>query len=119
MGAGGDPNICYYHSYWALGPEQALVIEVTPPTCRTWNFQLDNHWMESLDYRYFRIAINKHTAVYEPDGSVKIIVAHKNPGHPNWIETAGHRQGTMCFRWIRADEHPQPRCRVTDLSKLS
>ena len=119
MGAGGDPNICYYHSYWALGPEQALVIEVTPPKCRTWNFQLDNHWMESLDYRYFRIAVNKHTATYEPDGSVKIIVAHKDPGHPNWIETAGHRQGTMCFRWIRADEHPQPQCRVTDLSKLS
>jgi hypothetical protein len=25
MGAGGDPNICYYHSYWELGPEDALV----------------------------------------------------------------------------------------------
>lgn len=27
MGAGGDPNICWYHSYWELGPEDALVIE--------------------------------------------------------------------------------------------
>ncbi len=119
MGAGGDPNICYYHSYWQLGPEEALVIEVTPPECRSWNFQLDNHWMESLDYRYFRVTINKHTAVYEPDGSVRIVVAHQDPGHPNWIETAGHAQGTMCFRWIRADEHPQPRCRVVKLSELS
>jgi hypothetical protein len=119
MGAGGDPNICYYHSYWQLGAEECLVIEVTPPECRTWNFQLDNHWMESLDYRYYRVTINKHTAVYEPDGSVKIIVSHADPGHANWIETAGHHQGTMCFRWIRAEEHPEPRCRVVKLSELA
>jgi hypothetical protein len=119
MGAGGDPNICYYHSYWRLAPDEALVIRAMPPECRTWNFQLDNHWMESLDYRYFRVTINKHTAVYEPDGSLTIVVAQKDPGHPNWIETAGHEQGTMCFRWIRAAEHPQPRCEVVKLSTLS
>ncbi len=119
MGAGGDPNICYYHSYWSLAPEEALVIEVTPPECEAWNFQLDNHWMESLDYRFYKIHVNKHTAVYEDDGSVRIVVAHRDPGVPNWIETAGHNQGTMCFRWIRAEEHPQPRCKVVKLSELS
>jgi hypothetical protein len=49
LGAGGDPNITYYHSYWELGPDEALVIEATPPACESWNFQLDNYWMESLD----------------------------------------------------------------------
>ena len=118
MGAGGDPNICYYHSYWQLGPEQALLIEVTPPACESWNFQLDNHWMESLDYRHHRIHVNKHTARYRDDGSVRIVVAHRDPGADNWIETAGHCQGTMCFRWIRADAHPQPQTRVVKLSEL-
>jgi hypothetical protein len=118
MGAGGDPNICYYHSYWKLGPEEALVIEVKPPECKSWNFQLDNHWMESLDYRHHRIHVNKHTARYRSDGSVRIVVAHRDPGVENWIDTAGHSQGTMCFRWIRADEHPQPRTRVVKLSEL-
>ena len=118
MGAGGDPNIGYYHSYWKLGPEEALVIEVTPPACESWNFQLDNHWMESLDYRYHRIHVNKHTARTRDDGSVRIVVAHRDPGVENWIETAGHSQGTMCFRWIRADAHPQPRTRVVKLSEL-
>jgi hypothetical protein len=119
MGAGGDPNICYYHSYWRLGPDEALVIEVTPPECFAWNFQLDNHWMESLDYRHHRITVNKHTARYRPDGSVRIVVAHEDPGTENWIETAGHRQGTMCFRWIRADQHPQPATRVVKQSELT
>ena len=34
------------------------------PECQTWNFQLDNWWMESLDYRYHTIHLNKHTASY-------------------------------------------------------
>ena len=117
--AGGDPNIVYYHSYWRLGPDEALVIEATPPECEHWNFQLDNHWMESLDYRYFTIHVNKHTAHYAPDGSVRIVVAHRDPGLPNWIDTVGHDCGTMCFRWVRAKAHPQPRTRVVKLADLS
>lgn len=116
--AGGDPNIIYYHSYWRLAPDEALVIEATPPECDSWNFQLDNHWLESLDYRYFTIHVNKHTAAYRDDGSVRIIVAHQDPGLPNWINTVGHDCGGMSFRWIRATEHPQPQCRVVKFAQL-
>lgn len=116
--AGGDPNIAYYHSHWALASDEALVIEVTPPVCEHWNFQLNNYWMESLDYAHYRIHTNKHLARYEPDGSVRIVVAHRDPGLPNWIETTGHQSGTMCFRWLRAEAHPQPRTRVVKLAQL-
>ncbi|WP_420619997.1 DUF1214 domain-containing protein [Candidatus Poriferisocius sp.] len=118
LNAGGDPNITYYHSHWALGPDEALVIEATPPECEYWNFQLSNYWMESLDYRHFTIHTNSHLAHYEADGSVRLIVAHEDPGLPNWIETAGHSLGTMSFRWVRAAETPQPQCRVVPLSSL-
>lgn len=116
--AGGDPKIAYYHSYWRLAPDEALVIEVTPPKCLTWNFQLNNHWMESLDYRYFRVHVNAKTAVYAPDGSVRIVVAHTDPGLPNWIQTVGHERGTMCFRWFHAEAHPEPATRVVKLAAL-
>ncbi|MCG8668400.1 MAG: DUF1214 domain-containing protein [Pseudomonadales bacterium] len=116
--AGGDPNIIYYHSHWALGSDEALVIEAMPPECEHWNFQLNNYWMESLDYRHFQIHTNKHLATYEEDGSVRIIVAHQDPGLPNWINTTGHESGTMCFRWIIAKTHPQPTTRVVKLSEL-
>ena len=118
LAAGGDPNITYYHSHWALAPDEALVIEVTPPACEFWNFQLNNYWMESLDYRHYRIHTNKHLAGYEDDGSLRLVVAHEDPGHPNWLETAGHAFGTMCFRWVRAADHPQPRTRVVKLDSL-
>ena len=118
LAAGGDPNIAYYHSHWAIARDEALVIEVMPPECEYWNFQLNNYWMESLDYRHHRIHTNKHLARYEDDRSLRLIVAHEDPGLPNWIETAGHMSGTMCFRWVRAREHPQPRTRLVKLGSL-
>lgn len=117
---GGDPNIYYFHSSWSLAEDEVLVIEAdTIPQCQTWNFQLDNWWMESLDYRYHQIHINKHTASYRPDGSVRLVVSHTNPGVVNWIETAGHQMGTMCWRWIGAEQHPPLKTSVIRLSDLT
>ncbi len=119
--AGGDADIIYYHSYWKLKPNEALRITVKPPTCDTWNFQLNNYWMESLDYRYFTVCFNKGNATYEPDGRVVIIIAHQKPNHPNWMDTCGHFEGTMCWRWYRlaAGESPvEPNCEVVDFTSL-
>eukprot|EP00659_Diplonema_papillatum_P012850 gene12850-19806_t len=110
--AGGDPNITYYHSHWALKPDEALVIEVLPVDCEHWNFQLNNYWMESLDYSNFRIHTNKYIAEYEEDESVRLVVAHEDPKMKNWIHTTGHECGTMCFRWVRAKVKRQPSARV-------
>jgi hypothetical protein len=100
---GGDPNIRYYHSYWRqVGLElrlcislsslsdipnayrvregYALLVEATPPKKTvSWNYQLNNHWMESLDYRYYNIHVNKGKAITLPDGRIRIIVASTNP----------------------------------------
>jgi hypothetical protein len=116
--AGGVPHIMYYHGYFELQKDEALVIEVTPPDCDYWNFQLDNFWMESLDYRYFPITVNNASAKLEPDGSVRVVVAHENPGVPNYIDTCGHDLGTMCWRWVRAKDHPQPMTKVVKLDSL-
>jgi hypothetical protein len=118
--AGGDESIIYYHSYWKIEPGEMLLIEVMPPECDAWNFQLDNFWMESLDYRYHQISINKKSAVYESDGSVRITVSHTDPGVPNWIETAHHLEGTMCWRWYRihrGSRPVQPSCRIVKMNE--
>ena len=132
--AGGDPKIRYYHSYWKLGPDEALVITVTPPPCQHWNFQLNNHWMESLDYRYFQVHVNIESAhVDAADGSVRVVVAHRDPRDGihagiayDWIDTCAHNQGQMLWRWVRVAPEwdtasgrlPEPRCRVVKFAEL-
>jgi hypothetical protein len=113
--AGGDPKIWYGHLYYDLAPDEALVIEATPPTCRFWNFQLDNWWMESLDHVHRKVWVNGAQAKYESDGSVVVVCADMDPGYGNWIDLSGHRSGTALWRWIEADAYPVPRCRVVKL----
>ena len=107
--AGGDPSIYYHNSYWHLGLTEALLIEFMPPkSCRTWNFQLSNYWMESLDYRHHRISLSNYSAHVEVDGLVRIVVAHSDPGpkYRNWLTSAGHELGAMLLRYVEARDFP-------------
>ena len=127
--AGGDPNIRYYHSAWRLGPGEVLRIRARPAPCRAWNFQLNNHWMESLDYRYHNVHTNSTLARPDDDddASYTILVAHDDPNadgcfRGNWIQTTGHECGTMCFRWIAPrvpdDQLVHPKTDVCTLDAL-
>ena len=111
--AGGDPEIFYLHGYWALQTGQCWVIETEVPDAPYWNFQLSNWWMESMGWDK-RITVNKHTARLE-NGRLTIIVADRDPGWGNWIDTTGHTTGTALLRWVGADHHPLPTCRVVEL----
>ena len=116
--AGGDPEIFYLHGYCTLRPGEAWVIETDVPDCPYWNFQLGNWWMESLDHSHKKITVNKHTAVLDADGRLTIVVAHRDPGVPNWIDTCGHGSGTALLRWLGAAVHPIPKCRVVSLEEI-
>ena len=113
----------------ALPAGSALRIRARPPPCRFWNFQLNNYWMESLDYRYFPVHVNSTTAVRDSDepAAVTIVVSHENPNadgrfRGNWVSTVGHECGTMCFRWgfpaVDGAELPHPQCEVVPFSEL-
>ena len=115
---GGDPNIVFQLGYWALAPDEALLVEAMPPRCDYWNFQLGNIWAECLDKRR-TISRNIASTTYEPDGSFRLVVAHTDPGYPNWIDTCGHRHGIMGLRWVCADTHPPAGTRVLPLASVA
>jgi hypothetical protein len=98
-----DPQIIWHQAYFDLADDEALVIEVNPPRCEYWMFALHNHWMETLDYVHHQTTLNCHSATLEEDGSVRFVVAHRDPGMPNWLDTAGHRCGTVGVRWVGPD----------------
>ena len=91
------------------------------PECQTWNLQVSNSAMQSLDFRFFRICVNKHTAHYEPDGSVRIVISHEDPGpgYPNWLSTCGHDQGGMLGRFVGSKNPPKEMpTRIVKLAEL-
>lgn len=114
-GAWGDPNQIFRHGGYRLDENEALVIDFTPPDCFYWNFQVNNRWMESLDYRWLPITVNKHSVAHNDDGSVTIVVSQRDPGFGNWMTTHGHTHGTIGLRWNQAEEDVEPTVRLINL----
>lgn len=110
--AGGDPMIFYLHGWWELADDEALHIHTNIPECEGWNFQINNVWMESLDYRHHTIHHNNATVETNDDGTVTLIVSPRKPKSGNWIDTAGHLHGTMLWRWTGANDHPIPKTEI-------
>ena len=58
------------------------------------------------------VTVNKHSARHEDDGSVTIVVAHRDPGFGNWMTTDGHSHGAIGLRWNQAVEDVEPTVEV-------
>lgn len=105
--AQGDPNTTYHYTYWELEDDEVFSVVLRPPAkFDYWNLQVGNHWLESFDFMHYDTHVNHETAVAEADGSVRIFIAARDPGRPNWLDTAGHRRGALALRWVGADPTP-------------
>jgi hypothetical protein len=115
-----DPQIKWHQAYFELAEDEALVVTAMPPDCEYWMFALHNHWMETLDYINHQTTLNCHSTTLEADGSVRLVVAHEDPGVPNWLDTAGHARGTIGVRWVgpKVDDI-LPDTKVVKLSELT
>ncbi len=114
---GAQENINAWGHY-DLGPDEALIVEATPPAARYWSLHAGNFWWESLDYATRHTSINDHQAVVDDDGVFRAVVAHHDPGVPNWIDTMGHTKGPLLFRWVVADHGPAATTRVVPFAEI-
>jgi hypothetical protein len=78
-----------------------------------------NRFMQCFEYRDRPVSINRAQTALEPDGSFRIVVADGDPGVPNWLDTEGHREGLIFWRFLLPEEAPEkPRCRVVAVEDL-
>ncbi|WP_255326433.1 DUF1214 domain-containing protein [Sphingobium sp. EM0848] len=111
---GGDPAC----GYWNVPVGQALIMRTRPPQCEFWNIEFNNPWWETMDYRYRLSGTNMHHAVLEDDGQLIAVIAHEDPGVPNWFDTSGFVEGMVGRRWIFADTLPEIECQLVPHEKL-
>jgi len=88
--------------YFRLAEEEGLVVRFEPGReVPYWGLDLTNYWFEPLSWGDHRSNVNNGTVRTEADGSVRIWIGDTRAGEANWIDTRGHREGTMLFRWSR------------------
>ena len=113
------PDAAYPCGWFRLAPSEALVIRVQPPRSRYWSIHLMNRWFESLDDRLACRTVNDANAVLDSDGSCRVVISESDPGVPNWLWTAGHRDGFVLFRWLMAEAAATPACEVLPLDRIA
>ncbi len=115
-GGGMSTNI-YAGGVYELAPDEALVIENEIPVEPMYiGMHLSNFWGESFDYTNRITSLNGMQSERSSDGRLRYVIAHRDPGVPNWLDTTGHPEGFMAPRWAYFQKPPQdqwPRIRAT------
>jgi hypothetical protein len=120
IAAAGAVDIFYSSGTFDLGPDDALVMEGVMPDCDFANLVLWNPHMQTLEYRSRPSSLNSAQMALGDDGSFRIVISARDPGVPNWIDTGGHRRGTMFWRFLLPKEDPPtPECRVVPVSEVA
>lgn len=108
-----NPDVVYSFSWWRCDENEMVLIEFTPPSTPYWSLQLCDRWFQCFPER--RSNLNDRQVELEPDGRVRIALAPRDPGLPNWLSTSGHLIGTAFFRWLHADPPEVPVCSVVPM----
>jgi hypothetical protein len=115
----GAVDIAYAMAPFCVGPDEALVMEGTLPKCAFANVVLWNKHMQTFEFRGRRVSLNRKQIVFESDGSYRIVVAHSDPGVPNWLDTEGHTDGTIFWRLLLPEgEAAKPKCTLVRLADI-
>lgn len=98
----------YAMAPFVLGPDQALVIRGRFPRCRFSNLVLFNRFLQTLNYEERTISLNRAQTIQDKDGNFEMVVAHRDPGRPNWLDTEGRPFGIMFWRFQLPEEDIAP-----------
>jgi len=98
--AGGMTTNIYCGGIYELGEDEALLVELNQPIEPEYiGFHLGNLWGESFDFANHQSSLNAFQAHRDPDNVLRYVIAHRDPGVANWLDTTGHPEGYMAVRW--------------------
>lgn len=117
--SGGLSGQSYYEGVFDIGENEALLIEAkAPKKCDYWSIILGNDLHQTLDWANNYSSLNNLQGKADSDGVLRFVVADRDPGIRNWLDTAGHRHGVVQGRWLGCDSNPVPSVRKVSLGEL-
>jgi len=87
------------HMCWELAPEDALVIEFEAPE-GFWMLTNAGVFFNSMDYLYRPVSYTPARTAVDPDGRIRLVLSHRDPGYHNWLDTQGFQRGNITYRHL-------------------
>ena len=97
-------DIDYRQTIYQLELNEALIMKGRWPRCLMANVVIWNHQLQTPPYIGRKVSYNRRQVEYENDGSFTIVLAHSDPGVPNWIDAAGLKSGMIFWRYLLPQE---------------
>ena len=112
----------YYHGAYDLADDEALILEAKVPSkCSYYSTILTNDLFETTDWVNNQSSLNDAQSRVDKDGVLRIVISARDPGVPNWLDTAGNRTGVVQGRWTDCNAQPMPglkKVKVADVRGL-
>lgn len=109
----------YYSGAFELRDDEVILIETDIPRhFKYWNVQLVDPYWYAVDYGRYQSSLNNRLARIDADGRFRAVIAARDPGVANWLDTAGYLSGAINGRWNQADSAPLPVLTKLPLSQL-
>lgn len=93
-------DAAYSMAPYVIGPDDALILRGRWPKCRCANVSLWNRHMQTYDYANRCVSLNRVQTEVDDDGRFSIVLAHRDPGVPNWLDTEGRPFGLVFWRFM-------------------
>jgi hypothetical protein len=88
---------------YVLGPDQALILRGRWPECRCANISLWNRHMQTYDFTTRPVSLNRKQTRLDANGNFRMVLAHRDPGVANWLDTEGRPFGLVFWRFMLPD----------------
>jgi hypothetical protein len=85
--------------FWRLGDDDALVITVSDGGAAYFSLVAHDCYYRTIDYPHRSSTLNLKQLEPDPDGRYTYVVAHRDPGVHNWIDTGGLHDLIANHRW--------------------
>lgn len=109
----------YYEGAYDLADDEALLFEVAiPKQCGYWSIILTNEIYETTDWYNNQSSLNGAQASLDAQGVFRAVISARDPGVPNWLDTAGNPKGAVQGRWLDCDERPLPTMRKVGVEEV-
>lgn len=104
--------------HWVLAPDEALIIEF-PAHDGLWTFTNMGVFFNSMDFLYRPVSYTPSRTTVDSDGTVRLILAHDDPGFHNWMDTQGFERGNITYRHMLEGEPAALRTRLVKRAELA
>jgi len=108
----------YGQGHFALGPDEAVILEVALPESPYWSFNLSSPYLENTDWHLRQNSINGFQASVDADGVFRAVISAADPGVPNWLDTGGQATGIIQGRFLLPSSAPEVTLRTVALAEV-